>query len=50
MKSQWGAICPSSAPEKASKKLSGGKEVFVSIVHGLEDGARVFFLDISIRE
>jgi hypothetical protein len=49
IKSQWGAIYPSSAPDRASKTLSGGKEVFVSIVHGLEDGARGFFLDISIR-
>jgi hypothetical protein len=38
------------SPDRASKTLSGGKKVFVSIVHGLEEGERVFFLDISVRD
>lgn len=46
---RWSGIYPS-APDRASKTLSGGKVAFASIVHGLEEGERVFFLDISIRD
>jgi hypothetical protein len=35
--------------DRTSKSLRGSKHVFASIVPGLEDGKRVFFVDVSVR-
>lgn len=36
--------------DRTSKSLRGSKHVFASIVPGLEDGKRVFLVDVSVRD